>query len=30
VQVGEFSRDGAARGEKPMKALDHDMKPESL
>ena len=27
VQVGEFSRDGEARGAGPVKALDHDMKP---
>jgi hypothetical protein len=27
VQVGEFSRDGAARDAGPVKALDHDMKP---
>jgi hypothetical protein len=27
VQVGEFSRDGAARGAGPVEALDHDMKP---
>ena len=27
VQVGELSRDGAARGAGPVKALDHDMKP---
>src|SRR5512135_2423285 len=29
VQVGKFSRDGAARGEEAVKALDHDMEPEA-
>ena len=27
VQVGEFSRDGEARGAEPVQALDHDVKP---
>jgi hypothetical protein len=27
VKVGEFSRDGEARGEEAVKALDHDMEP---
>src|SRR5512143_3490229 len=29
VQVGKYSRDGAARGEEAVKALDHDMEPEA-
>jgi hypothetical protein len=28
LNVGEFSRDGEARGEKARKALDHDMRPQ--
>jgi hypothetical protein len=30
VSVGEFSRDGAARGAEAVKSLDHDMKPVAI
>jgi hypothetical protein len=30
VAVGDFSRDGEARGDEAVKALDHDMAPETV
>jgi hypothetical protein len=30
VKIGEFSRNGEARGAEPVKALDHDMSPDAL
>lgn len=30
VAVGDFSRDGSARGAEPVRALDHDMAPEAV
>jgi hypothetical protein len=30
VKIGEFSRGGAARGQEPVRAADHDMHPEAV
>jgi hypothetical protein len=30
VKIGEFSRHGVARGQKPVRAADHDMHPDAV